>query len=474
LTPLENNEKSINNVESKKAKGDILEEKVERIFREKGYKTEMNYFLEGNSGEKYEIDVLAEYEGDLHHDKVVIECKHHKKPIGRDPIMKVSHILQDSECNKGIVVSPSGFTSGAREIATQKGIDLMDRSDLPEIESQSYENKKNSDSYFIQKRGKCKLDIPLIRRRFLISRLKNKQVSKGWEKLFAFKSPSSPTRKAFFRIFEKHGYPLSEHANITEEGVFEKEEWMIYDEKQIYYLSKEMGNPSIMDVFQCMGLSPEEPELVIKSEFKVTNRSGRTWKNTKLEGTLTHSKTNELAELSMNNKYSNEYTSDIYPDDSKNYDIFAYIPFHILIKYHEDLGLKIRLKENSKIIEERYFDISMSTKKLNKKFKILWNKFFKDVKEEREASKDKKEKGCFIATAVYGSPLSEEIDILRKFRDKVLLKSNLGRFATNTYYKLSPPIAAFISRHDFLRNMIGHLIVYPFTKLAKDFLYPKK
>jgi len=61
---------------------------------------------------------------------------------------------------------------------------------------------------------------------------------------------------------------------------------------------------------------------------------------------------------------------------------------------------------------------------------------------------------CFIATAVYGTDTAEEIDILREFRDVVLLPSGLGAELVSLYYKISPPIAEVISQHDFLRTAV--------------------
>jgi hypothetical protein len=61
---------------------------------------------------------------------------------------------------------------------------------------------------------------------------------------------------------------------------------------------------------------------------------------------------------------------------------------------------------------------------------------------------------CFIATAVYGTDTAEEIDLLREFRDVVLLPSGLGAELVSLYYKISPPIAEVISQHDFLRTAV--------------------
>ena len=61
---------------------------------------------------------------------------------------------------------------------------------------------------------------------------------------------------------------------------------------------------------------------------------------------------------------------------------------------------------------------------------------------------------CFIATAAYGTDTAEEINILRAFRDVVLLPSGLGAELVSLYYEVSPPIAQVISQHDFLRTVV--------------------
>ena len=72
---------------------------------------------------------------------------------------------------------------------------------------------------------------------------------------------------------------------------------------------------------------------------------------------------------------------------------------------------------------------------------------------------------CFIATAAYGTDTAKEIDILREFRDAVLLPNSLGAKLVSLYYKTSPPIADFISQHEVLRTAVRVGFVDPIVKI---------
>lgn len=67
---------------------------------------------------------------------------------------------------------------------------------------------------------------------------------------------------------------------------------------------------------------------------------------------------------------------------------------------------------------------------------------FKKYREELEAEKSQKiERGCFIATAVYGDIDHPQVLKLREFRDNKLALSMGGRWFIKKYYIFSPVIA---------------------------------
>ncbi len=72
---------------------------------------------------------------------------------------------------------------------------------------------------------------------------------------------------------------------------------------------------------------------------------------------------------------------------------------------------------------------------------------------------------CFIATAAYGSDTAEEINVLREYRDVVLMSNRAGATFVSLYYRASPPIAGIIARHDFLRAVVRVSFIDPLVAI---------
>jgi uncharacterized repeat protein (TIGR01451 family) len=66
--------------------------------------------------------------------------------------------------------------------------------------------------------------------------------------------------------------------------------------------------------------------------------------------------------------------------------------------------------------------------------------------------------GCFIATAAFGSPLDPHVRALRQFRDRYLQRTELGRAFIRFYYRHSPPLAAVIAQHAWLKFIVQVLL----------------
>jgi hypothetical protein len=88
-------------------------------------------------------------------------------------------------------------------------------------------------------------------------------------------------------------------------------------------------------------------------------------------------------------------------------------------------------------------------------------------KEEEEFLFDFIFDDCFIATAAYGTSSAAEIDVLRDFRDEVLMASQAGRDYVGFYYAASPPIAEFIARHECLRTVVREVLIDPIVDVVE-------
>ena len=73
---------------------------------------------------------------------------------------------------------------------------------------------------------------------------------------------------------------------------------------------------------------------------------------------------------------------------------------------------------------------------------------------------------CFIATAAYGTPVSQEIKVLRYWRVMELKNSRIGNSFVSFYYHVSPPIANFIRNKPLFRKCV-RMILNPFVNFLK-------
>jgi len=84
---------------------------------------------------------------------------------------------------------------------------------------------------------------------------------------------------------------------------------------------------------------------------------------------------------------------------------------------------------------------------------------------KKGANNTSQKKGCFIATACYGSTETPEVLMLRRFRDESLLTSAIGRWFVLIYYKVSPLIARQLVAHPKTAKMVRTWLLDPVTRL---------
>ncbi len=88
---------------------------------------------------------------------------------------------------------------------------------------------------------------------------------------------------------------------------------------------------------------------------------------------------------------------------------------------------------------------------------------------------DKKKKGCYIATCVYGSYDCPQVRVLRRFRDLRLAKNPFGRAFIRLYYAVSPTVVRLFGEADsfrrFFKNRLDRLVARLMEKGFEDSEY---
>ena len=65
---------------------------------------------------------------------------------------------------------------------------------------------------------------------------------------------------------------------------------------------------------------------------------------------------------------------------------------------------------------------------------------------------------CFVATAAYGTPMADEISVLRRFRDRHLRSNPVGEALVDTYYEVGPSMAAWVSESEMRREAVRTML----------------
>ncbi|MFM9839710.1 MAG: restriction endonuclease [Cyclobacteriaceae bacterium] len=77
-----------------------------------------------------EIDISIKHQFGPHEVLMIVQAKDHKYPIDVNVIGEFSTVIKDVRANKGVLISPKGFTNAALTVAKSHNIDTLTGHDL--------------------------------------------------------------------------------------------------------------------------------------------------------------------------------------------------------------------------------------------------------------------------------------------------------------------------------------------------------
>lgn len=77
---------------------------------------------------------------------------------------------------------------------------------------------------------------------------------------------------------------------------------------------------------------------------------------------------------------------------------------------------------------------------------------------EKNSKDGANERGCYIATAVYGSYDCPQVWVLRRFRDCILAKTWYGRTFIKSYYATSPTVVKYFGKNKLFVNIFKPML----------------
>ena len=83
-------------------------------------------------------------------------------------------------------------------------------------------------------------------------------------------------------------------------------------------------------------------------------------------------------------------------------------------------------------------------------------------------SKKRTKKGCYVATAVYGSYDCPQVWTLRRYRDYTLAETWYGRVLILTYYAISPTLVKCFGNTEWFRNLWKPILDRMINRLNRD------
>ena len=82
--------------------------------------------VEGPSGVRHQVDVLTRHSDGMNEYRTAVSCRWRNRKVEISHVRELASIVQDAALSKGVIVSKSGFTKGAKGLAAARGIGLIE------------------------------------------------------------------------------------------------------------------------------------------------------------------------------------------------------------------------------------------------------------------------------------------------------------------------------------------------------------
>lgn len=422
---MSNNESSSINIDE--LEGWQFENLIHQLVVEMGFEAE-----ETKRGPDGGIDILAYNEQPLLQGKYIIQCKRYSNPINVEIIRDLYGVVHSNNANKGILITNSTFTDTAVEFSRDKQIELIDGARLLNLLNQ----------YKIPGFSEEQVEIPI-------------GVLTSYDHLI------KPMKKTLEKIRDiRDGTVYLDKETILDsryEKFLENHYWKLweYNDSLIaqYDRSIQLLNSN----------TPQELEEIKHYSKLMVNAVEAVTENYI-----------EIVKINPPQKYIRLHHGII--------EVFnnIFTPWENYISKFDDM-IKNPPKEDSEIdLIVDFRDIVYSLMK----FKSLYESLIYGSESSQTSGYDALDttldvmdtatsiaSGCFIVTAVYGTPLANELNPFRYYRDDVLNENKIGRSFVKFYYKWSPCLANIIARSNSMKKMLRKTIIEPILRhlISKGF-----
>lgn len=158
----------------------------------------------------------------------------------------------------------------------------------------------------------------------------------------------------------------------------------------------------------------------------------------------------EGIDLSIKHKYTQEYVTNA----AVTTNIMYLIGHHLEIIFNDTYGLTCAVAWKKAIEMHNGYVKLLEDKEANKHIILKYAEKIKRYDETYQAPFiDTSTKGCYIATAVYGSYDCSQVWTLRRFRDNILDKTWYGRAFIDVYYEISPTFVKWFGNAKWFKVM---------------------